>query len=296
MCYMCCKQFAFGWNRSIIKGTLLESKVLFRPISPSIVVLWLRHNTSHSKRIPYKQCKFAWNRSIMKGALLDKKVVFRLYLAFQWRSLLNFILRSVSECATNDTGSVKIGHKWRALCLETKYCFLRICDLNRAVIKGTLQGEQITFAPVSRLPSEQSNWDFIPRTVRSCRTSKTSLVEIGQYWRELYSRPRYFSSIFHFPLAECKWGFIPCTTCACATKMQVWLISVNNEGHFTWRSKYLLVCISPYIRSIFLKPHNTLFFISNSTNGVSLIEIGHSWPIFYYNYYSDCYICIVGNN
>jgi hypothetical protein len=35
----------------------------------------------------------------------------------------------------------------------------------------------------------------------------------------------------------------------------VWLWSVYNEGHFTWRTKYLLSCILPSLRGIFLKLH-----------------------------------------
>ena len=35
----------------------------------------------------------------------------------------------------------------------------------------------------------------------------------------------------------------------------VWLRSVNNEGHFTWRTQYFLHCISPSISWIFLKLH-----------------------------------------
>jgi hypothetical protein len=29
--------------------------------------------------------------------------------------------------------------------------------------------------------------------------------------------------------------------------MQVWLKSVNNEGHFTWKPKQFFICISPSI-------------------------------------------------
>jgi hypothetical protein len=41
--------------------------------------------------------------------------------------------------------------------------------------------------------------------------------------------------------------------------LYVWLKSVNNEGHFTWRRKYLFECISPSIRRIFLKLYTSLF-------------------------------------
>jgi hypothetical protein len=29
--------------------------------------------------------------------------------------------------------------------------------------------------------------------------------------------------------------------------VQLWFKSVNNEGHFTWRTKHVFVCISPSI-------------------------------------------------
>jgi hypothetical protein len=38
-------------------------------------------------------------------------------------------------------------------------------------------------------------------------------------------------------------------------KHQVWLRSVNNEGHFTWRARYVFVCISASTGGISLELH-----------------------------------------
>jgi len=42
-------------------------------------------------------------------------------------------------------------------------------------------------------------------------------------------------------------------------KIQVWLRSVSNEGHFTWRATYVIVCISACARGIFLELHTFHF-------------------------------------
>jgi hypothetical protein len=68
MCYVQCK---LGWNRSVVKGTLLfRSKHFFARISTHIAVWWLDNTTWHSLGMHFNHCKLGWNRSAMKGSLL----------------------------------------------------------------------------------------------------------------------------------------------------------------------------------------------------------------------------------
>jgi len=39
--------------------------------------------------------------------------------------------------------------------------------------------------------------------------------------------------------------------------VHVFLLSVNNDGHFTWKTKYLFACISASLVGIILKSHYT---------------------------------------
>jgi hypothetical protein len=64
-----------------------------------------------------------------------------------------------------------------------------------------------------------------------------------------------FSSVSRRLLEEIPWNSIFITFRACATKVQVWLRSVNNEGHFIWSARYVFVCISTSTRENFLELH-----------------------------------------
>jgi hypothetical protein len=76
----------------------------------------------------------------------------------------------------------------------------------------------------------------------NCSKTKGTLLE---------EQSTFSTSLFIFHGAF--WNSTPITLCAFAAKL--WLRLFNNEGHFTWRSKKFLHCISPSIPRIFLKLH-----------------------------------------
>lgn len=128
---------------------------------------------------------------------------------------------------------------------------------DRLILKGILHGEQCTFPAVSRLPFL---FLFFLKQLTCLSKGKpyngnSSGCDRSINERTLLEEPCTFSAVYRPPLEE---FFFTSTLKTYATKTtmgKVCLGSVNNEGHFTWRTMYLLSCISVAIGRIFLKHH-----------------------------------------
>ena len=152
-------------------------------------------------------------------------------------------------------------------------------------MKVTFLGQQSIFSSESRLPIDGFSWNVIPRTFRACATHGIRLVAMEQKLSHFSWSTKYLtfcisassggitlknhilqSPRMRFELREfgCDRSITKGTLhgkqyfFVCLGLQWSYLIlctSDRNEGHFTWRAKYLFLCISGTSREILLKPH-----------------------------------------
>ena len=106
------------------------------------------------------------------------------------------------------------------------------------------------------LPFEECFWYFETITHCTCPTIGISMVAIGKQQRALYLLNNVPYRLNH-AIHSSNYTENPHLSLSAHVLqlVHVWVRSVNNVGHFTWRTKYLLHCISHYIPYFFLKFH-----------------------------------------
>jgi hypothetical protein len=80
-----------------------------------------------------------------------------------------------------------------------------------------------------------------------------------------------FSAGSHLLFKGSFWNSTP--TMHAVQLVELWMRSINNKGHFTWRTKYLLWIIYLLFERAFWKPIPTTLFASPTT-ARSLVAIG----------------------
>ena len=223
----------FRCDQYINKGTSLDEQSIISSITR---LLFDVSSSNHIRLIAHDlQLVWAWLRSANSEGHCT------------WRT--NDLIQCISPSIS---GILLKPPTYHSLRMPYNWCNF---DCDRS-IKGTLLEAQRTF-PLCKLPLfKVSFWNSIPITHCSCATNGIILVAIAQYRKALYLTNKVPYSLY---LAFYMWDLSETPhlslTAHALQLVQVWLRSINNEGHFTGITKYLHPYILPSFRGIFLKPH-----------------------------------------
>jgi hypothetical protein len=123
---------------------------------------------------------------------------------------------------------------------------------NPSIMKATLLREQSTFSTLSRLSFEIFSFNFVSHNTNAFATHDASTVAVDKKKTTLLEEESIFSFVSRLPLEGSSWHLIWLNINEIATHDASTVAVDQKENHFTWRRKYLFVCISPSFGGIFL--------------------------------------------
>jgi hypothetical protein len=116
------KECMFAWNRSLMKGTSLEIKVLFR-VKVAFYVRDVTQRTHCDMYTHALQRELVWLKSVFnEGHFIGDRSTFSCVTRLQYEGCYwKDTSRHVHACATKRGSLVEIGLQWRALHWRSKY-------------------------------------------------------------------------------------------------------------------------------------------------------------------------------
>lgn len=145
-------------------------------------------------------------------------------------------------------------------CIDRSFCWL--------------PREQNIFSSASPVPLKVHFCNFVSRTILACPTNGVSFVGISQLQQvlcmkntvpfRLYRRSHWIFFKLHTP-QQLRTSYECC---------YVWLRSLNNYGHFIWKTNYVFIFISTSIGAMFLQRQSSELQMHAVRKVLSWVAIG----------------------